>query len=64
MPSKEYSYLKMACAKLGISEEEFILVAIYEKLDALEDEWLAAKAKKILEGGENNTIPWTEAKKD
>ena len=66
MPSEDHSFLKMACAKLGIPMRLFILVATFEKMEALEDKLLAEKAKDVLEQiekGESKTIPWDEAKK-
>ena len=44
MSSDEHMYLKMACAKLGVSMREFLLYSAFEKMEEIEDEWLAEKA--------------------
>ena len=66
MTSDEHAYLKMASAKLGISMREFILTATFEQMAKLEDEWLANKARKVLEdiqSGKEKAISWSEMKK-
>ncbi|MBI3258292.1 MAG: hypothetical protein HYZ54_02250 [Ignavibacteriae bacterium] len=49
MSSEEHMCLKMASAKLGVSMRDFILAAVFEKMEEIEDEWLAQKAQDILE---------------
>lgn len=66
MTSEEHMYLKMASAKLGMSMREFLLLAAFERMEELEDEWLAARARETLENigsGKEKTIPWSEMKK-
>lgn len=66
MSSDEHIYLKMACAKLGVSMREFLLHAAFEKMEAIEDEWLADKARETLANiasGKEKFIPWNEMKK-
>ena len=66
MSSDEHMYLKMACAKLGISMREFLLIAAFERMEDLEDEWLAERARENLErleAGKEKTIAWKEMKK-
>ena len=58
MPSEEHKYLKMCCAKLGISIKDFIIKATIEKVEAYEDEWWLEKHEtqqmlKDYEEGEN-----------
>lgn len=43
MDSEEHAYLKMACAKLGVSMRQFMLLATFEKMEKMEDDWLAGK---------------------
>lgn len=65
MDSNEHAYLKMACAKLGITMRKFMLLAAFEKIEQIEDEWLAEKALQTLkkiESGEEKTIPWKETR--
>lgn len=40
MSVEDHKYLKMCCAKLGVSIKEFIIKATNEKVEAHEDEWL------------------------
>jgi hypothetical protein len=66
MTSNEHMYLKMACAKLGITMREFMLLATFEKMEEIEDEWLAEKANETLKrlaAGEEKTSPWNKVKK-
>lgn len=65
MSAEEHMYLKMTSAGLGISMKQFILTAAFEKMENIEDAWLAEKAKetlKRLESGEEKTIPWKTAR--
>lgn len=60
-----HTYLKMACAKLGVTMREFMLRASFEKMEKIEDEWLAERAHetlKRLESGEEKTLSWKKAK--
>lgn len=66
MSPEEHMYLKMASAKLGMSMREFLLLAAFERMEEIEDEWLAEKARETLENiqeGKEKTIPWSEMKK-
>ena len=66
MSPDEHMYLKMACAKLGVSMREFILHSAFEKIEEIEDEWLADMARKTLNNihsGKEKTISWDEMKK-
>lgn len=66
MSSEEHMYLKMACAKIGITMREFMLRSAFEKMEELEDVWLAQKAAEILDriaSGEEKTHSWNKVKK-
>ncbi len=66
MSPDEHMYLKMACAKLGISMKEFILHSAFEKMNDIEDEWLADRARETLNNinsGKEKAISWDEMKK-
>lgn len=55
----------MACAKLGVTMRQFMLLATFEKMEKIEDEWLAEKAHQTLkriESGEEKTLSWRKAK--
>lgn len=65
MDSDEHSYLKIACAKLGITMRKFLIIAAFEKMEKIEDDWLAEKAYqtlKSIESGEEKTSSWKKAK--
>ena len=61
----EHSYLKMACAKLGVTMRKFMLLATFEKMEKIEDDYLAEKAHQTLmriESGEEKTSSWKKAR--
>lgn len=65
MDSDEHAYLKMACAKLGVTMRQFMLLATFEKMEKIEDDWLAEKAHQTLrriESGEEKTSSWKKAR--
>ncbi|MBI2810114.1 MAG: hypothetical protein HYX67_04705 [Candidatus Melainabacteria bacterium] len=66
MSQEEHMFLKMASAKLGVSMREFMLAAAFEKMEEIEDEWLAKKAHETLkriESGEEKVHDFKKAKK-
>jgi uncharacterized protein (DUF1778 family) len=65
MDPEEHAYLKMACAKLGVTMRQFMLLATFEKMEKVEDDWLAEKAYQTLrriERGEEKTSSWKKAR--
>lgn len=65
MNFEEHAYLKMACAKLGVSMRQFMLLATFEKMEQMEDEWLAEKAHTTLmriAAGQEKTSSWKKAR--
>lgn len=36
----EHKYLKMCCAKLGVTIKQFVIGATIEKIDGWEDKWM------------------------
>ena len=66
MTPDEHMYLKMACAKIGVSMKDFLLQLAFEKIEDMEDDWLADKETETLENiksGKEKLISWEEAKK-
>ncbi len=66
MSQEEHMYLKMACAKLEVSMREFLLHSAFEKMEDIEDEWLADKARETLKNihsGKEKTTSWDAMKK-
>jgi len=65
MDSEVHAYLKMACAKLGVTMRQFMLLATFEKMEKIEDAWLAEKAHQTLmriESGAEKTSSWKQAR--
>lgn len=65
MNSEEHAYLKMACAKLGVSMRKFMILATFEKMEKIEDDWLAKKAHETLKrivAGEEQTSSWKKVR--
>ncbi|MBA3956904.1 MAG: hypothetical protein H0X51_00710 [Parachlamydiaceae bacterium] len=63
-PAQEYVYLKMACAKQGISIKDFVTKAVVRSIEDYEDEMDSASlgiARK--EVAENGVITWKELEK-
>jgi len=63
MSQEEHKYLKMATAQMGVSMRKFLLQAAFERLEEIEDEWLAQKARETLKAGKEKNLSWTEMKK-
>ncbi len=66
MTPEDHMCLKIACAKQGVSMREFLLLAAFERIEEIEDEWLAERARETLaniKSGKEKAIPWNEMKK-
>ncbi len=66
MSKEQHMYLKMASANLGLTMREFMLSAAFEKMEELEDKWLAKKAQdtlKRISSGEEEATPIEKVKK-
>ncbi len=48
MSVDEHTHVKMASAQLGMTMREFILLAIFEKMQTIDDPWLVEKAIERL----------------
>lgn len=65
MPENEHMYLKMACAKLKLSLKDFIIQATEQKIQEVEDEWLALQVDEVKErvkNGEETFTSWEKVK--
>jgi hypothetical protein len=61
-PREEYPYLKLLCAKRGLSLRDFGTELFIKAIEEAEDELLAQKANKRLEQREEkDLIDWDEA---
>lgn len=56
MSAEDHKYLKMCCAKLGISLKEFIIKAINEKVDEHEDIWFSELPEEKNASGQNYVL--------
>lgn len=61
-PADEYVFLKMACAKKGISMKDFVTYSVIKSIEEYEDELDVISLRKAREENEES-IPWEEAKK-
>lgn len=61
-PAEEYVYLKMACAKQGVSMKDFLTKAVIKTVEEYEDELDLIAFKRAKEENEQ-PILWEEAKK-
>ena len=61
-PADEYVYLKMACAKQGVSMKDFLTRSVIKSIEEYEDELDIIALRKAREENES-PILWEEAKK-
>lgn len=54
MDENEHKYLKMCCAKLGVSIKDFVLNATIDRVDLQEDEWMVDTYQKRDENRNGN----------
>ena len=63
-PSEEYVFLKMACAKQGVSMKHFVTNAILKSIDEYEAYLDSLALKEITEEDRKNAQPWEDVKKE
>lgn len=63
-PAEEYIYLKMACAKKGVSLKEFVNQAVIRSIEEYEDELDLKALEKITEDEREKAQPWEDVKKE
>lgn len=63
-PAEEYVFLKMACAKKGISMKEFVNQAVIRSIEEYEDELDAKLIESITDEDRANAIPWEQVEKE
>lgn len=62
-PKEEHHYMKLLCAKLGITMKSFIATTLMEKIEEMEDQFLGEAAMETLrriESGEEETTLLSE----
>lgn len=63
-PAEEYVYLKMACAKKGMSLKEFVSQAVIRSIEEYEDELDLKTLEEITPEERAGAQPWSEVKKE
>ena len=64
-PAEEYIYLKMACAKKGVSLKDFVTQAVMRDIADYEDKLDSLALQEALtEENIKNAVPWAQVKKE
>lgn len=63
-PAEEYVYLKMTCAKKGISLKDFVNQAVIRSIEEYEDELDIKILEKVTKEERKNAQSWDDVKKD
>ena len=63
-PVEEYTYLKMACVKQGISMKEFVTSAIIKSIDEYEDYLDGLSLKEFTQEERDNAISLAQLEKE
>lgn len=63
-PADEYVYLKMTCAKKGVSIRDFVTRCLIRNIEEFEDELDAFAIDKITAEERKESIPFEKVKKD
>ena len=62
-PADEYVYLKMACAKKGVSMKQFVNSAVIKSIEEYEDELDLKVLSEITDEDRSTAISWDEMEK-
>lgn len=63
-PAEEYLYLKLACAKQGVSIKDFVTGAVIKKIEQYEDELDLKALEQTTDEDRKNAEPWEDVKKE
>ena len=63
-PAEEYVFLKMACAKQGVSMKHFVTNAILKSIDEYETYLDSLALREITDEDRKNAQSWDEVKKE
>ncbi|MGZ3633059.1 MAG: DUF6290 family protein [Parachlamydiaceae bacterium] len=63
-PAEEYVYLKMACAKKGVSLKEFVSQAVIRSIEEYEDELDLKALEQISHEDRKSAQPWEDVKRE
>lgn len=63
-PAEEYVYLKMACAKKGVSLKDFVNQAVIRSIEEYEDELDLKALEQVTEEDKKNAQSWEDVKRE
>lgn len=63
-PAEEYVFLKMACAKQGVSMKDFLTRSVIKSIDDYESELDSKSLSEITDEERKNAKSWDQVKKD
>lgn len=63
-PADEYVYLKMTCAKKGVSIKEFVNQAVIKSIEEYEDELDLKALEQVTEDERKNAQSWEDVKRE
>jgi hypothetical protein len=63
-PAEDYVFLKMACAKQGVSMKDFVTNAVIKSIDEYEAYLDSLSLKELTQEELNNAIPLEQAEKE
>jgi hypothetical protein len=63
-PVKEYVFLKMACAKQGVSMKDFVTNAVIKSIDEYEDHLDSLSYQALTPEERDNAIPLEQLEKE
>lgn len=63
-PAEEYVFLKMACAKQGVSMKHFVTNAILKSIEEYETYLDSLALREITDEDRKNAQSWDEVKKE
>ena len=62
-PAEEYIYLKLACAKQGVTMKDFVTSAVMKSIEEYEDELDKIALSEVTDEDRENAIPWEQVEK-
>lgn len=63
-PAEEYVFLKMSCAKQGVSMKEFLTRSVIKSIEDYEDELDLKAIEQITDEDRKNAKPWEDVKRE
>lgn len=63
-PAEEYVFLKMACAKQGVSMKDFVTRAVVKSIDEYEAHLDSLALQEVSQEDRENAQSWEDVKKE